>query len=260
MQYRDDRLSESSEMVCIVRMDIGKASIFIKLYMYIDRYNTLYSRTLDLVGDYTGDELFILEGDSLLLQCFSDNQIDFDEGFQLLHATYTVEWFLAQLHWRSCNFHVVFFKDHAHGCIPLGIVPEVWPKYCLAREAILQHLSQNLPSVVPSMEIKCFEMYHCEDFAKYLVLADMYFLMCHDGVFSDSKAGRSPELVFEDLKLLSDDDDSDHSDACETAGETKSAWRTSTIFWLMIHHFICCGYNVSLINSLEFRDTKVGTY
>ena len=110
------------------------------------------------------------------------------------------------------------------------------------------------------MEIKCFEMYHCKDFAKYLVLADMYFLMCHDGVFSDSKAGRSPELVFEDLKLLSDDDDSDHSDACETAGETKSAWRTSTIFWLMIHHFICCGYNVSLINSLEFRDTKVGTY
>ena len=91
MQYQDDRLSESSEMVCIVRMDIGKASIFIKLYMYIDRYNTLYSRTLDLVGDYAGDELFILEGDSLLLQCFSDNQIDFDEGFQLLHATYTVE-------------------------------------------------------------------------------------------------------------------------------------------------------------------------
>ncbi|KAB8067411.1 hypothetical protein BDV29DRAFT_163399 [Aspergillus leporis] len=36
-------------------------------------YKTLYSRTLDLVGDYAGDELFILEGDSLLLYCFSDD-------------------------------------------------------------------------------------------------------------------------------------------------------------------------------------------
>lgn len=127
-------------MVRIVRMDTGKASIFIKLYMYIDRYNTLYSRTLDLVGDYAGDELFILEGDSLLLQCFSDNQIDFDEGFQLLHATYTVERFLAQLHRRSCNFHVVFFKDHAHGCIPPGIVPEV----CALRRIIAKTLQSIL--------------------------------------------------------------------------------------------------------------------
>jgi hypothetical protein len=142
--------------------------------------------------------------------------------------------------------------------VPLpDIALKLWLKYHLAREAILQHLSQNLPSVVPSMEVKCFETYHCEDFAKYLVSADVYFLMCHDGAFSDAKAGRRPGLTLEDLELSSDDDDSDHSDACEAAGETTSVWETSAMFRLMIHHFICRGYNISLINSLECRDTKV---
>ena len=40
-----------------------------------------YDRTrpmmIDLVGDYAGKELFLIEGDSLLRQCFSDERIDF---------------------------------------------------------------------------------------------------------------------------------------------------------------------------------------
>lgn len=34
------------------------------------------------MGDYAGQELFLLEGDSLLLRCFSDPDLDFDRKLQ----------------------------------------------------------------------------------------------------------------------------------------------------------------------------------
>ncbi|KDE81079.1 putative helicase, DEAD-box [Aspergillus oryzae 100-8] len=118
-------------------------------------YNGLYSRTLDLVGDY------------------------------LLHATYLVEKFLAQLHQRK------------------------YP----------------------------------------------YFLMCHDGASSGAHAGRRPGLTLENLELSSSDDDSNPSDVEEPGSEIATR-ETGVMFRSMIHHFICRGYNISLINSLECRDTK----
>jgi hypothetical protein len=33
---------------------------------------------IDLVGDYAGKELFLVEGDSLLRECFEDDRLDFD--------------------------------------------------------------------------------------------------------------------------------------------------------------------------------------
>ena len=44
----------------------------------IFRYGRKSARRVDLVGDYAGKELFLLDGDSLLLKCFSDPQLDFD--------------------------------------------------------------------------------------------------------------------------------------------------------------------------------------
>lgn len=37
------------------------------------------------------------------------------DGFQLLHAVYAVECFLANLKKRKCNFHLVFFEGT---CVP----------------------------------------------------------------------------------------------------------------------------------------------
>lgn len=34
------------------------------------------------MGDYAGQELFLLEGDSLLLRCFSDPDLDFGRKLQ----------------------------------------------------------------------------------------------------------------------------------------------------------------------------------
>lgn len=41
-------------------------------------YDARAPRILDLVGDYAGKELFLVEGDSLLRACFEDDRVDFD--------------------------------------------------------------------------------------------------------------------------------------------------------------------------------------
>ena len=46
------------------------------------RYGRLSVRRVDLVGDYAGQELFLVEGDSLLLRCFTSANIDFDRKSQ----------------------------------------------------------------------------------------------------------------------------------------------------------------------------------
>lgn len=46
------------------------------------RYGRLSVRRVDLVGDYAGQELFLLEGDSLLLRCFSNADLDLDRKLQ----------------------------------------------------------------------------------------------------------------------------------------------------------------------------------
>lgn len=43
----------------------------------LDWYGKLPTRRVDLVGDYAGQELFIVEGDGLLLRCFDDPDLDF---------------------------------------------------------------------------------------------------------------------------------------------------------------------------------------
>jgi hypothetical protein len=41
------------------------------------------ARRVDIVGDYAGKELFLIEGDSVLLHSFSDPKLDF-EGILVL--------------------------------------------------------------------------------------------------------------------------------------------------------------------------------
>ncbi|KAL4987838.1 hypothetical protein BDW68DRAFT_177452 [Aspergillus falconensis] len=217
-------------------------------------FEGLPSRTLDLVGDYAGDELFLIEGDSLLLQCFSDDALDFSNGFQLLHAASLVEKFLSSLRQRKCVFHVVFFKEHAQACIPAHVGKEQWPKYLLAREAILQHLTQNLATVVPAIRIKCFGSYRSTEFQKYLQSVGAYFMMCHDGA--------APVIASEQLETCSGDDKDEDKRGplnmdMNVASASSGPWTTKCIMRLMIHWFICRGYNISLLNSLECRDSKV---
>ncbi|KAL4883392.1 DEAD/DEAH box helicase [Aspergillus karnatakaensis] len=217
-------------------------------------FDGLHSRTLDLVGDYAGDDLFLLDGDSLLLQCFSDPSLDFTHGLQLLHATFLVEKFLDQLRCRKAVFHVVFFSDHDHVCVPENVCQDISPRYRLAREAIIQHLSQNVAAVVPSIQVTRFDTFRSNEFRQYLQSVGAYFLMCHDGTSSVL------EERAETTKQAGNAIPGGASDKSSTGSEFSShAHLLSTKFQLrsMIHWFVCNGYNISLLNSVEFRDTKI---
>lgn len=48
-------------------------------------YDARRPRFIDLVGDYAGKELFLVEGDSLLRHCFEDDRLDFN-GKSILHV------------------------------------------------------------------------------------------------------------------------------------------------------------------------------
>ncbi|OAP63865.1 hypothetical protein AYL99_03092 [Fonsecaea erecta] len=241
----------------------------------LDWYDDLYSRTVDLVGDYAGDEPFIIEGDSLLLHSFSDDKIDFSPGLQLLHATYIVENFLRALLQRKCKFNVVFFNNQAHMCIPQNTPAHLHSRYLLAREAIIQHLSCNLPLTVPFIEVKTFESYLSHDFDEYLATTGAYFFMCHDGSFprsgiQDEFEGSSTEeeKIEKESRAPSElqADDSGtigafgHGEEILGNGNIKVTRLDQTrkvVLRLMIHWLIGRGYNIALVTTVEFRDTKV---
>ncbi len=56
----------------------------VSILRWYDRTRPMY---IDLVGDYAGKELFLVEGDSLLRECFEDERIDFDS--RLAHTQET---------------------------------------------------------------------------------------------------------------------------------------------------------------------------
>jgi hypothetical protein len=69
-------------MAAIMDMDQdikpGTASI-------LNWYDSTRPMFIDLVGDYAGKELFLIEGDSLLRETFEDERIDFRGKFPTLY-------------------------------------------------------------------------------------------------------------------------------------------------------------------------------
>ncbi|KAL8938825.1 MAG: hypothetical protein Q9216_003685 [Gyalolechia sp. 2 TL-2023] len=245
----------------------------------LDWYGKLSTRRVDLVGDYAGQELFIVEGDGLLLRCFDDLDLDFSgmfclcvyielqdlqsfdrsrhallralltahrltDGFQLLHAVYAVEHFLQGLLQRKCVFHIVFFDVHQHLCIPRATPSAFHEKYLLARAVIMRHLTLNLPNSHPAIEVFKFESALDHEFQEYLAASGAYFIMTHDGA-NPVPLEKDPRLLKNDgldLEIL------EHEDL-----QRRAALRT-TIFYFINH-----GYNVALIDGLEWMDTKIMT-
>lgn len=201
------------------------------------QYRRLLSRRVDLVGDYAGNELFLIEGDSLLLRCFSDDRLDFDPGFQMLHAAYNVEHFLHHLAYRKCNFHIAFFENNKQLCVPPTANPRHAAKYYLTRAAIIRHLQVNLAKSHPDIAVERFPSYVSTEFADYLEKVGPYFIMMHDGALPTERKSKH----IHESKDLSEQ------------GGHRIQLRS------MIVQFIQRGFNVALVNGLEWRDTKVMT-
>jgi hypothetical protein len=209
-------------------------------------YSKVYSRRIDLVGDYVGNELFLVDGNSLLLHCFSDEKLDFDQGFQLLHATWAVEHFLHALVSRRCHFHIVFFDEYRHLCVPPFAPEESEDKYLLARAAIIRHLRANLKTVHPEIELNVFSSVTSDDFTQYLRDTDFFFVLAHDGA---APGALRKEHVFS--KFMTSSGDETHGEARRKDLQTKTDFRE------FIHWFVAGSVSVALINGIHFQDTKV---
>ncbi|KAF2235909.1 P-loop containing nucleoside triphosphate hydrolase protein [Viridothelium virens] len=205
-------------------------------------YRTTHPRFVDLVGDYAGNELFLIEGDSLLLHCFAAPDLDFQNGYQLLHATFLVERFLQALLQRKCNFHIAFFDENKWLSLPSTSSPLLQEKCVFARAAIIRHLQINLGKTDPNVQINEFCSLRSRSFRDYLMQTGMYFVMCHDGALAENneaqveKAGKEP-ITRESDKVV-------QSDVARR---------------VIIAYFLRDGYNVALINGLKWHDTKVMT-
>jgi hypothetical protein len=213
----------------------------------LEWYSKLYSRRVDLVGDFAGSERFLVHGESLLLQCFSDKNLDFDSGYQLLHASYAVEKFLYGLVSRRCNFHIAFFDDYQDLCVPQDAPPATSEKYLLARAAIIRHLKVNLQKSHPDIEVQRFSSTSSDAFAEYLRTTDVYFVLCHDGASSGDLRRRA--ILEKDLNVLKD----------EAKGHTERQKTYKASFRTLIYGLMQRGYSTALINGLEWQDTKVIT-
>ena len=172
----------------------------------------------------------------------------------MLHAVYAVEKFLHGLLHRKCNFHIVFFDNHDTLCLRRDAYASGATKYLLTRDILVRHLQINLQTRQPSLQIKVFPSIQCENFTRYLAITGMYFLMCHDGASTGalSKNDWAYDRVY----------GNDEIDAGDRHTKFRSAAfggqvRSKIGFRYMIYEFVRLGYNVALINGLEFRDTKV---
>lgn len=196
-------------------------------------YSTRLPSRLNLVGDYAGSSPFLIDGDSLLRHAFSDPRVDFSTGFQLLHATYVAEQFLESLRRRNCVFDVVFFEHHRKICTPNWNTEGVW-KYALAREIMIRHFK----SLERDGERFAWTFESTADtaFEDWLSHRDPLFVMAHDG--GDILAHQTDE---EENKALD--------------GRSAEEWEIKTTIYRFMH--MGKGFNVALINSVRFEDSKV---
>ncbi|KAF8857718.1 P-loop containing nucleoside triphosphate hydrolase protein [Acephala macrosclerotiorum] len=205
-------------------------------------YDSTRPMYIDLVGDYAGKELFLVEGDSLLRECFDDGRIDFNDGFQLLHAVYVVEKFLENLIKRHCQFHVAFFNENAQLCVPNGKSEAQRARYLLARAVIKRHLGLRLPTSHPNVLVKNFPSLTSPEFQEYLHESPVLFVMVHDGSGKESKFTIAEGDNTTTMRKMSDD-------------ERLSKKLFRGIIWYFNTHKL----NAALINQIEFRDSKVFT-
>ncbi|KAI2622822.1 hypothetical protein GGS21DRAFT_343625 [Xylaria nigripes] len=184
-------------------------------------YNSIYPRRVDIVGDFGGKQLFLIDADSLIHYCLTTSAVDFQDGFQLLHAIFSVESFLNNLRVRGCNVHVVFFDDQCELCVPSGTPVNIRYKYQMTRTVLLHHLRRH-GNGDDSKLIFTFPSIDSDEFHEYLTRYPATFLLCHDGHTAPGEYS--------------------HSEAA---------------FQYMIHQFIRLRHSVALIYGTEFKSSRV---
>lgn len=108
-----------------------------KLTQILAKQRPPYVDVLDQLGSI---DFFIIDGDSLLLDCLSSCRLDLRHGGQLSHLLFLVERFFNSL--KNCQgsaFEVVFFKQN-----DLLWQAANQPHFSLARAVLQRHLKDTL--------------------------------------------------------------------------------------------------------------------
>ncbi|RIA88406.1 hypothetical protein C1645_826376 [Glomus cerebriforme] len=191
-------------------------------------YSKCRNKYIDLVGDFGGSELFVIDGDSLLFKFLYDPETDFLDfgqsisGGQFLALTFLVENFLKKLKDRECGFHIAFFDVHK----------SIWnnrPKLRIAREIIINHLKFNT-----NIQVFEFKNWWTKEWREYL-------------------DDRQP------LFILTGDGSTEHSiDDSSTSGiATKNSLSLATIsLQAFIFSSLHLDMPVALLPGMEFRDSR----
>jgi hypothetical protein len=150
---------------------------------------TLRPLKVDIVGDFAGKELFAIHGEVMLAYCIKEAQVDFHTGFQVLHAIHAVETFMNKLTERGCNFHVLWFDDYEHLCVPRHVPHGLAYKYHLTRDILIQHLAD--PSILHHE--KCARSYRftglsSDAYLDYLSSNPVHFIMCSHGKSTETES------------------------------------------------------------------------
>ncbi|QGJ02308.1 hypothetical protein CEK26_003752 [Fusarium fujikuroi] len=141
-------------------------------------YKGLQPLTVDIVGDFAGRELFLIHGEALMQYCLIEARVEFDRGFQLLHAIQAVEKFLVHLKNADCNFDIVFFRDFENVCASEGSAGSKHPyKFKLTRRILIQHLTRG----IADFKILEFDSFDSQECRMYLANNAIHFMLCDDG-------------------------------------------------------------------------------
>ncbi|KAG9307133.1 hypothetical protein G9A89_016961 [Geosiphon pyriformis] len=207
---------------------------------FSDRLNKWYSnvnpRYIDLVGDFGGRELFIIDGDSLLFSFFLDpkthwlNVTDPMGGGQFLALTFLFETFLKNLLDRSCNFNLVFFEAHK----------VIWAensKLLVLRHAIIEHLKEKAKLI----ELLQFDNWWGTEWQEYLDAWQPLFVLLGDGTTENSYSSES--LLTEDTIL---------SNSIKNISVRLGCFCQAFMFFCIRKDI-----SIALIPSIRFQDSRV---
>ncbi|KAL8392556.1 hypothetical protein RB595_002664 [Gaeumannomyces hyphopodioides] len=157
---------------------------------------------VDIVGDLASNEIFAIHGESLMAQCISQAKVDYEGGFQLLHAVHAVEKFLADLERRGCRFHIFWFSDQEQLCIPPQALEANHAKYYLTRAVLIEHLNRDAGGDSPKVSFE-FPGLSSSEFGTYLQENAVQCFICSDGrpgptdtPNDDERRQRCLEIVF----------------------------------------------------------------
>ncbi|GJE85123.1 P-loop containing nucleoside triphosphate hydrolase protein [Phanerochaete sordida] len=185
------------------------------------------ARRMDLIGDYAGSELFIIDGDSLvelalddpLLALARQNEI----SFQILHAVHNVEKLLNDFLKRGAVFEIVFWDDARHLTARFDADNFIFASRSLARTMLIEQSKHlNIP-------VHTFASLEDKTWLKWQSLHKPMYIMINDGGAID----------------LEHDAEASHATSSKLLQRTR------------IFHFITRGLTCSMLRGTAFRDSKI---